>query len=293
MEDKISRIICEEVNLRIYTVTSLNTVREITEIHGTTPNAAYALGRAINAAALLSSTLKPGSHQNITIKFKGSGPIREVHVQADAKGNLRGYIANPHVDLTDNIGEINFSKLIGAGFLTVTKDMGLKEPYNSIIPLQSGEIAGDIAYYLTASEQIPSALILGLKIGKEGIITSSGGILIQSLPNTDERVLKKVENNIMNMNQSLSDALDKNNDIIEIVSKLLNNKILKILDTYDLKHSCRCSRELIASILKGLHNDELEDMIEKDGGAEISCTFCKKRYKFSKGDLKLLIKKTH
>ncbi|MCP4133316.1 MAG: Hsp33 family molecular chaperone HslO [bacterium] len=291
-DDIISRIICEELNLRVYTVTSLNTVREINGYHEATPNAAVALGRTINAAALVSATLKPGSNQNITIRFSGTGPIKEIHVQADAQGNCRGYAANPLVDLTEDIGKISFSRTIGAGFMTVVKDLGLREPYSSVTPLQSGDVAPEVAYYLTASEQIPSALVLGLNLNKEeGSISSSGGILIQTFPDTEIEAIEAVESNIRSLPHSLGDALEEGTDILAVVSELLNNKPLSILDSHPFRASCRCNKDILKGVFQNLDNEELIDMIEKDKGAEVTCTFCAKQYHFDEEELASFVKK--
>ncbi|HOP29167.1 MAG TPA: Hsp33 family molecular chaperone HslO [Spirochaetota bacterium] len=284
--DMISRIYCAELKLRAYTVTSLETAREVTSIHKTTPNATVALGRTISAAALLSATLKPETSQSILLKFSGEGPLKEVHVQADAFGNLRGYIANPSIDVTDPIGRISFSKAIGAGLLTVIKDIGMKEPYNSVTPILYGEIAQDLAYYLVTSEQIPSAVIIGLNLGHEGEITSSGGILIQTFPDTEESVIGMIEENIQNMKADLGDRLESGENIYGIVQELFNNRHTEIMSATPLVHKCRCSHETLLRLMKTLDKSDIHEMIEKDGGASVTCTFCLKEYKFTPEELK-------
>ncbi len=284
--DMISRIYCADLKLRAYTVTSPETAKEITSIHKTSPNATTALGRAINAAALLGATLKPETGQSILLKFSGNGPIKEVHVQTDAFGNIRGYVANPSVDITDPIGRISFSKSIGAGFLTVIKDIGMKEPYNSVTPILYGEVAQDLAYYLVTSEQIPSAVIIGLNLSKKGEITSSGGILIQTFPDTDESVIGMIENNIKNMEVNLGDRLERGDNIYEIVQELFNNSHIEIMSATPLTHKCRCSHETLLRLMKTLDKSDIHEMIEKDGGASVTCTFCLKEYKFTPDELR-------
>lgn len=284
--DMISRIYCADLKLRAYTVTSLETAKEITSIHKTTPNATVALGRTINASALLSATLKPETNQSILLKFSGEGPLKEVHVQADAFGNLRGYVANPSIDVTDPIGRISFSKAIGAGLLTVIKDLGMKDPYNSVTPILYGEIAQDLAYYLVTSEQIPSAVIIGLNLGKDGEITSSGGILIQTFPDTEESVIGMIEENIKNMKTNLGDRLEAGENIYGIVQELFNDKPAEILSATPLVHKCRCSHETLLRLMKTLDKSDIHEMIEKDGGASVTCTFCRKEYKFTPEELK-------
>ena len=283
--DTLARIYCESLKLRAYTVTSLETVKEITALHKTTPNATVALGRVINGAALLSATLKPESNQSALLKFSGSGPIKEIHVQADAYGNIRGYAANPIVDITDNIGEISFSKTIEAGLLTVIKDLGINEPYNSVTPLLYGEVALDMAYYFTVSEQIPSAVIIGLNIDREGTVVSSGGILIQAFHDTESFALDMIEANIKNMTRQLGDRLHDKENIFTIVEELFGGNKIEILNRIPILHRCRCSRENMFNLLRMLGQEEIKDMIEKDHGASITCTFCTKEYNFSGDEL--------
>lgn len=284
--DMISRIYCADLKLRAYTVTSPATAKEITSIHKTTPNATVALGRTVNAASLLSATLKPETNQSILLKFSGEGPLKEVHVQADAFGNIRGYVANPSIDATDPIGRISFSKAIGAGLLTVIKDIGMKDPYNSVTPILYGEIAKDLAYYLVTSEQIPSAVIIGLNLDHDGEITSSGGILIQTFPDTDESVIGMVEENIANMKKNLGDRLEAGENIYEIVQELFNNSHIEIMSATPLTHKCRCTHETLLRLMKTLEKSDIDEMIEKDGGASVTCTFCRKEYTFTPDELK-------
>jgi molecular chaperone Hsp33 len=287
--DTLSRMLCETLNLRAYTVTSIDMVREITGLHRTTPNATIALGRAINAAALLSATLKPSSDQNLLMKIQGTGPIREIHVQADARGNIRGYVANPQMDLMEDFDAISVSKSIGAGILTIRKDIGLREPYTSVVPLNTGDIAGDLAAYLSVSEQIPSALIIALMIEKDGRISSSGGILIQAYPKTPEKSIILVEKNIIAMENSLGDRLKAGADIRAVLSGLLENEPIQILDTYPIRTACRCGKPMIREILKSLSLVDLNDMHAKDKGAEITCSFCTKKYFFNENELQRII----
>ena len=290
VHDSLTRSICETLNLRAYTVTTLNTARKITGLHETSPNATVALGRTITAAALLSATLKPDSDQSLLLKIEGTGPIREIHAQADARGNIRGYVANPQPDLTDSIDSLSFSKTIGAGFLTVRKDIGMKEPYTSVIPLQTGELAADVAYYLTVSEQIPSAVIIALTLDREGSITSSGGILIQTFPGTQADVIGRVEENISSMKQSLGDSLMEGTDIQNVLGELFNNEVITVLDSRPVRASCRCDRTMIRRMLTSLHREDIQDMIDKDGGAEITCTFCNKKYYFNGEELAAILR---
>lgn len=279
--DALSRIICDGLNVRAYAVSTLETARDITARHDASPLAALSLARAINAAALLSASLKPGSRQSLGVKFYGSGPLKELNVQADAQGNMRGYIANPFIDLDADGAGMSFGKLIGAGFLSVTKELGMREPYSSTIPLQAGDIAKDIAHYLTFSEQVPSAIIIAVKMDEELRIAASGGILIQVFPDTDPSVIMKVEQRIMSNRSSLGQHLFEGGDINAFLAELLDNSPMKIVETTPLRHNCSCSHRMLLEIMGGFGAEELDDMINKDKGAEIECTFCRKKYRFT------------
>jgi len=290
-QDRVSRILCERLDLRAYTVTSLNAVREITGIHNTTPNATVPLGRTLTACALIAATLKPGSDQSVSLKFSGSGPLGEVHAQADARGSIRGYVSRPDIDLAESIGSIDFSRAIGAGFLTVVKDIGMREPYTSHIPLLAGDVARDIAYYLTASEQVPSALILGLELDDRGAVASSGGILIQTFPRTPLESITLIENNIASMKESLGRMLAAGRDIMDIVSDIFGGNPLTVADTCHLRAACRCSHDILSEILMTIPEKDITDMIDEDSGAEISCTFCRKTYHFSADELRAILER--
>ncbi|HSV95342.1 MAG TPA: Hsp33 family molecular chaperone HslO [Spirochaetota bacterium] len=287
--DHVARIICEHYNLRIYTALTADLARTITGQHKTSPAATLALGRAINATALLCAALKPSSAQSVTLRISGTGPIREIHVQADAKGNIRGYVANPAVEPVVRNGAIDIPAIIGAGFLTVVKDLGLKEPYSSVIPLHTGEIARDCAYYLTESEQVPSAMIIGLALKSDGTIAGSGGILVQRFPDTADTALERVETNIAGMKNPLGESLRRGEDIISVVSRLMDDQPLSLLSTNPIRAACRCNREMIGEIIQGIDGGEIEEMLDKDHGIELRCTFCTKNYHYDEIEVRALL----
>jgi molecular chaperone Hsp33 len=266
-------------------------VNEIAGIHETTPNATAPLARTITAGALLAATLKPDSAQSVSLKFSGSGPLREVHVQADARGNIRAYVGRTDVDAAENFDSIDFSRAIGAGFLTVVRDLGLRDPYTSHVPLLAGDVARDIAYYLTESEQIPSALILGLEWDSREAVAASGGILIQTFPGTDQSAIALVEKNITGIGEPLGSQLMKGRDIHDIVSDIFDGNPLTILGEHAIRAACRCSQEVLALTLMTLPREDIEDMIEEDDGARIACTFCRKTYHFSGNDLRGILER--
>jgi len=292
MEDNLSlRYICEEYNLRIYAAVTKNVLQEMISIHNTTPHATIAFGRTLNAALLLAaSSIKPHSNNTLSINISCSGPIKEIVVQVDGKGNVRGYVGNPTVDIELQSDTLNISKALGAGVITVTRDLGLREPYKSVSPIIYGDIAKDIAYYVLESEQIPSALILAVNCNKEGAITRSGGILIQTFPNTPSQVIELIESKLHN-GFSLDKKLEEEQSIKTIIEELIGKEIKELGKTH-IQHRCRCTKELLATILESVDNHELEDMIQKDHGAHITCVFCKKEYIFTEEELQnIMLKK--
>ncbi len=292
MEDNLSiRFICEDYNLRIYATLTNQLLQEITSIHGTLPHATIAFGRTLNATVLLaSSSIKPASNDTFSVNINCSGPIKEIVVQIDGKGNVRGYIGNPAADIELQSDTLNISKALGAGIITITRDLGLKEPYKSVSPIIYGDIAKDITYYLLESEQIPSALILTVNLNKEGAITRSSGILIQTYPNTPVAIIEAIENRLQS-GFSLDKKLEEEKNIRNIIEELIGKEV-KELGNLSLQHRCRCTKELLSTILESVETTELEDMILKDHGAHITCVFCRKEYSFTEEELKdILFKK--
>ncbi|TAL33246.1 MAG: Hsp33 family molecular chaperone HslO [Spirochaetes bacterium] len=288
-EDFIARMLCDDLNVRACAAITLGISNGLARMHGATPAAALALSRTATAAALMSATLKPGSDQTVSVRISGTGPIREIHVQADAKGHLRGYAGNPgaHSDLS--VSGLSISGLIGAGTLTVIKDLGLKEPYSSVQPLVRGEVAHDIAHYLTFSEQVPSALIIGTALEPDGAFSASGGILIQGLPGTAPEALVTIEENIGAMKTSLGERLRQGADIYTVTGELLGDRALELLESSKLELACRCNRELLARIIVGLPAHEIEDLLRRDRGIELTCTFCTTRYRFDEREVRTLM----
>ncbi len=289
MKDALKRYHCEELKIRAYTAETTGISRELCAIHNTTPNAMYALSQGLTAAALLSAGLKPESAQSIAYKIEGNGPLKSVYIQADARGSLRGYVSNPDVDNTVQFQSINFSKAIGAGSLTVTKELGLKEPYAGVSALMYGSIARDTAYYLTSSEQIPSAVIIACETTLESGITAAGGILIQTFPDTPDEVVVSIEEKINSMPISLGSHLVEGIDISLYLTDILMQHPLELLSEIELKHRCSCSREVILQSLAYIAGEDLQTFIEEDNGAEISCTFCRKKYHITAIELQAIL----
>jgi molecular chaperone Hsp33 len=288
VHDKFERFLCPALSLRAYTALTTETAKAITRLHKTTPNATYAIAEAVTATALLSSLLKPESRQNLSFKISGSGPMGTIYIQTDTTGALRGYADNPQPELSEKFESIDFSQAIGAGVITVNRDIGVKDAYSGVSPLVYGSIAKDTAYYLTTSEQIPSAVIIACDTDSDGVVTASGGILIQSLPDTPEESITIVEE-AMKKSQSLQQHLNEGGDITSYLSYLLNNNTLELLSSTPLRYECSCTKDIVTASLSTVSVNDLQSMIDEDNGAEVCCTFCSKAYQFSKDDLKTII----
>jgi molecular chaperone Hsp33 len=252
--------------------------------------ATAALGRSMAAGLLMASSMKRvGSRVNVRIK--GDGPLGGILADAGLDGTVRGYVGNPSVELPPNSrGKLDVGRAVGKGFLYVVRDIGYGFPYSSTVELVSGEIGDDVAHYLASSEQTPSALVLGVFVGKQGV-TSAGGILIQVLPKAaqDEALVATLESRVSALS-GFTPLLQAGKTLIEIFNDLLGDMGLNIFpETQMLRFHCGCSFDRVLGALKILGVAELQDMILKDNGAEAICDFCGNIYQASSDDLTQLI----
>jgi molecular chaperone Hsp33 len=226
----------------------------------------------------------------VTLQIKGGGPLGTVLAVSDSSGNVRGYVNNPHVELMEKEpGKLDVGAAVGTdGTLTVVKDLGLKEPYVGSIGLFSGEIADDVAMYFVESEQIPTACALGVLVGVDQSVTSAGGYLIQLLPGADEAVIEKIEAGVRRVG-SVSRALDSGMDAEALLRAVLSDFELEVLETHPVEYRCDCSRERVTRALISMGREELRDMIQDQGSAQLTCQFCDAVYDFSKEDLEKLL----
>ncbi|HET6419546.1 MAG TPA: Hsp33 family molecular chaperone HslO [Geobacteraceae bacterium] len=288
--DYLVRIITETENVRALACVTTGLANEAARRHGTYPTASAALGRALTGGALMGALLKTG--QRVALKFEGNGPLRKVIVEADSNGAVRGYVGVPEVHMVTGAGKLDVGGALGrAGFLTVTKDLGLKEPYKGLVQLYSGEIAEDIAYYLTDSEQIPSAVGLGVFVEPDNRVSASGGFLVQSLPPADEEVIDKLMGRINGM-PPVSRLLLEGKSPEHMLETLFEGIPCLTLEKRALAFQCTCSREKIERVLISLGSSELAEMIRRDGGTEVTCEFCREIYRFSRAELEMLAEET-
>lgn len=280
LNDHLARAMAAKGKLRVVTCVTTDLTNDICFLQGASPVVSIALGRALAGVALLGSTLKQG--QRLALKFEGNGPMKKLIAEADWDGALRGTVAVPEVE-ADSVS----AALGKAGFLTVTKDLGLKEPYSGMVQLYTSEIAEDLAYYLTDSEQIPSAVALGVSLAPDGQVAAAGGFLIQSLPPSDEVAVEQVMARIEQL-PPLTSLLKEGTTPTKLLERLLEGLEYNLLETTDLAFRCGCSRDKVERALLSLGLAELQHMIEQQGEATVTCEFCKQPYRFEREELEAL-----
>lgn len=285
--DSIAIATTDDGGLRAYAAVTTQLVEEARRRHGLFPTAAAAVGRTMTAAAVMGMMLK--ENQQVMVQLTGDGPLRQILAQGDADGNVRGYAANPHVHLPLNKDKkLDVAGAIGSGRLDVIKDLRLKEPYRGMVKLVSGEIAEDIAYYFVQSEQVPSAVALGVRVEADGQVSASGGLIVQALPGADPNILQALEQRLQTL-QNVSRMVASGMGPKEILAAAFGDLKLNLLKERPLQFSCNCSQERFSRGLLALGPVELRDIIEQDGEAELTCHFCSEHYHFSGEDLRELL----
>ena len=287
MADTIERVISESGDFFGVACNTTDLVTEACKRHDVGPLAAAALGRALTGAALLAALLKDS--QSVFLKFEGNGPLKKIITEAGYDGWVRGYVANPHAEVPLNNGCIDVATGLGrAGFLTVVKDIGNNQKYPGTIQLYTSEIGEDLAYYLSQSEQTPSAIALAIHLEKDGTIGASGGFLIQSLPPADETLLEHLEKEIAAM-PPLSQLLLDGKEPAEILSQLFNKVPHKTIGTRKLTYACSCNKAKMEGALFSLGQEDIQQLLEKEDGAEVRCEFCRQSYRFDRNELEKLL----
>lgn len=288
---KILRGLTDDGFVRITVFDSTDVVIKAKKIHGLTNVAAAALGRALTAAVIMSADMKELDNR-ICLQFKSEGEIGTVVAESYKTGEVKGFVSNPKVSLPlREDGKLDVGGALGhSGTLSVIKDLGTGEPQTGTVELVSGEIAEDISYYYMQSEQIPTAVGLGVLVSKEGIVLGSGGYMLQLLPDCPEAVISMAEKNVSSIGKQLSLFFAEDKNLLELVEALLCGMPFKIIEEYDGKYECDCSKARVEKALISLGKKELLKIKEQDNGAEITCHYCNKTYSFGEADLDVLIK---
>lgn len=287
MADYMVRATAADNQIRAFAVTSRELVETARAAHDTSPVITAALGRLLSAGAMMGIMMK-GEEDILTLQVKGEGPAKGLTVTANSKGMVKGYPDEPQVIIPANLaGKLDVGGAIGNGFLTVIKDMGLKEPYVGQTLLQTGEIAEDLTYYFATSEQVPSAVGLGVLMNKDNTVKQAGGFIIQLMPFTSDEVVEALEKKITEI-KSVTEMLDSGMMPEQILEEILGEFGLEIADTIETEFRCDCSKERVGRAIATLSKADLDDMIEDNEPIEVKCHFCNSAYNFSVEELKEL-----
>lgn len=288
MNDFLVKSLAFNGEIRIYAARTTQLVNEANKIVAAYPTAAAAIGRTLTATAMMGGMLK--GNETVTVRINGGGPIGLIIADANAHGKVRGYATNPRVHFQYNSGKLNVGMAVGtAGDLYVTKDLGLKDYFTGQVPLQTGEIGDDFTYYFMQSEQIPSAVGLGVLVSEENEVIAAGGFIIQVMPDASEQTISTIEKSLSTI-KPVSDMISGGMTPEDMIAQLVGKGNFKILETMPLAFECNCNKEKFVQGLISLGNDELDEMIKEDDGAEIICHFCMKKYQFIACELEELKK---
>lgn len=290
MKDKIIIATAKDGMVRIIAGVTTELVNEASEIHNCSPVAAAAFGRMLTAGSLLGSTLK-SEKEVMTLKVNGNGEAKGITVTTYEGGKVKGFIGNPEVNLPlKENGKLDVSGYVGKeGEFIVIKDLGLKDPYVGQVPLVSGEIAEDLAYYFTMSEQTPSAVSLGVLVDKDNSIKAAGGFIIQMLPDADELLADMITYRLEEV-PAITTMLAEGKTLEDIIEDIFEGMDLKILEETIPSYTCNCSREKVEKVLISIGKKDLTEIYEEGKEEELKCHFCNTSYKFTKDEIGELLK---
>ena len=290
MKDYLIRATAANGQVRAFGVRSRELTETAKNAHDTSPVATAALGRLMSAAVMMGADLK-GENDLLTLRMEGDGPMGGLLATADSHGNVKGYAFHPEVLLPPNAkGKLDVGGALGAGMLSVVKDIGLKEPYVGQTNLVSGEIAEDLTYYYATSEQIPCSIALGVLMNKDNTVRQAGGFMIQLLPGASDELIDRLEERLGEL-PSITALLDAGKTPEEILSGLLGDFDMEILEKKPVQFHCDCSRERVERAIVSIGKKEIREMIEEGKPIEAGCQFCNKKYSFSVEELEELLQK--
>ncbi len=286
--DKLKKFMAHVDMVKISCVETTELVEEAREIHQTNPTPTAALGRTLTMAVLMGTMMK-NEADKLTIQILGDGPAGQIIAVSNKNGEVKGCIANPMAEapLKPN-GKLNVSAIIGKGQLNVIKDIGLKEPYVGNVPLQTGEIAEDFAYYYAMSEQTASAVALGVLVEKDGSVKKAGGYVLQIMPDTPDEIISLIEQRLKE-SKSITQMLEEGMTLEEIAKYISDDLATHEVEELHPKYKCDCSRERMEKALISIGRKDIMELAE-DEETELTCQFCNKKYKFSKEEILNLIK---
>lgn len=286
MTDHLVRILSKDGSLRAVAAATTNLTENIRRRQETDPTATVALGRLVSGAALMGALLK--GDQRLALMIEGSGPLQRLHAETDADGHVRGSVKQPIAGLPPKADRFDVAGAVGkAGFLHVVKDLGLKEPYRGMVQLYSSEIAEDLAYYLTTSEQVPSTVGLGVALDRDFAVAAAGGFLVQAMPDGDPGLLPLLEERLRRL-PPIATLLRQGQSPLQVLEGLFRDIPFTVQLETPLEFRCTCNLAQVTAMLRALPADEVRTMIAEDQGASVTCEFCKQQYHFTAEELSAL-----
>lgn len=287
----ILRAIDESETIKISAAITTDVVEEAAKIHKLSKTTSAALGRVLTAAAIIGSWQK-NEKDSITLSINGNGPAGKIVATCKNDGYVKGYVTNPGADLPtrEADGKIDVAGIVGEGNLTLVMDTGMKKPYTGTVNLTTGEIAEDLAVYFLQSDQVPSAVGLGVLVDVDYSIKAAGGFIIQLMPDATEEQISKLEENLKGL-PSVTSILDEYHDAEKLIEILMKDIDFKILEKREITYKCNCSREKVEDAIVSVGPREIEEILREDKKAEVSCYFCDKVYNFDESDLERMLKK--
>lgn len=290
MSDHIIRAMAANNQIRAFAAVTTETVETARKHHNTSPVATAALGRLLTAGAMMGVMMK-GEKDVMTLQIKAGGPLNGITVTSDSKGRVKGYVGNPDVCIPANSkGKLDVAGAVGVGFMNIIKDMGMKEPYLGQVELQTSEIAEDLTYYFATSEQVPSAVGLGVLMNKDNTVRHAGGFIVQLMPFAEESVIAKLEENVSKIS-SVTNLMEEDATPEGLLKKVLEGFDIEISDTLPTEFYCNCSKERVEKALISVGRKELNDMIQEGKEVELNCHFCNTNYIFTVEELKEILRK--
>lgn len=286
----ILRVIDETETIKISAAITTDVVEEARRLHNLSKTTSAALGRLLTATAIIGSWQK-NEKDSITVSIDGDGPAGKIVATCKNDGHVKGYVTNPVADLPirESDGKIDVSGVVGAGNLTLVMDIGMKKPYTGTVGLVSGEIGDDLAAYFLQSDQVPSAVGLGVLVDTDLSIKAAGGFIIQLMPDASEEAIEKLEKNLAKI-KSVTHVIDEYHSAEKLVEILMEGMNYKILEKRDITYKCDCSREKVKDAIVSIGPKEIKEMLEEDKKADVECYFCDEKYHFDEEDLEEILK---
>ena len=287
MADRLVRGLVADAGVRGLAAVTTDLVEEARQRHGTFPTATAALGRALTAALLVGGLGK--EDERVSLEFSGDGPLRGILVDATPDGSVRGYVTRPHTDLPPRAGKLDVGGALGRGLLCVMRiPPGEGPSYRGIVPLDSGEIASDVARYLVDSEQTPSVVGIGVFVNADGTVGAAGGYLLPTLPDAVPGTIDRLENNVA-ASDTPSELVRRGLTAAGILETLLTGFAAHTLDERPVRFQCRCSRARVEAAVIAMGKAELHDVLTAERSAEVICEFCATRYHLDESELRTLL----